>query len=89
MMKDELDHYYSLLLEQEREKYQSLYARYKGIEGIDKKLNEYEIKTASSEHLIKDQKDQIHTLQTMLDNANDKNRNLQDELNDQKLEFNK
>lgn len=44
MMKDELDHYYSLLLEQEREKYQSLYTRFRNIEGADRRLQEIELK---------------------------------------------
>lgn len=87
MMKEELDHYYSLLLEQEREKYQSLYSRYRNLENADRKLKEYELKYSNSEHLVKDQKTQIHNLQSMLDNANAKAENLHDELTDTKVKF--
>ena len=87
MMKDELDHYYNMLIDQEREKYQTLYSRYRTLQPYEQQCKEFEIKNANTEHLIREQKDQITNLQAMLDNSNSKCQNLQDELKDTSNDF--
>lgn len=72
IMKEELDQYYALLLEQEHEKYSTLQLRYKTLEPLEKQVKEFEVKLSNSERLAKEQRESIHNLQSLLEEANDK-----------------
>lgn len=79
-MKDEIEHYYSLLLEQEREKYSLLHQKYLHLEAADKQSKEYALKYSNAERLIQEQRESIHNLQSLLDESHSKSNHLEHQL---------
>ena len=50
-----MDHYYNLLIDQEREKYNTIYQRYKTLENVEKNYKEAELKLLNTERLAREQ----------------------------------
>lgn len=80
IMKDEIEHYYSLLLEQEREKYSLLHQKYLSLESADKHSKELSLRCSNAERLIQEQRESIHNLQALLDESHNKSNLLERQL---------
>lgn len=86
VIKEELDHYYNMLIQQERDKYDSIYQRYKALEVVEKKCKEADLKYSNAERAIKEQKESIENLQKLLDDANSKNKFISQQLEEKEAQ---
>jgi chromosome segregation ATPase len=82
MMKDELDHYYNLLLDHEKHKYTMLLERTNKLEGVQQQLKETEAETEIFEGKCNEQRETISNLQSDLDKNQETNKRLEKELDD-------
>lgn len=89
MIKDELDHYYILLLEQEKHKYSTLLEKTNKLERVEQKWKEAESENTKLERNFNEQRETMHNLQTLFEKSRENNARLEEELNDKssQLEF--
>lgn len=69
IMKDELDHYYNLLLDQEKEKYRTLQERTRNLENVEREIKEVENKKTGLERINNEQRETMYNLQSMLEES--------------------
>lgn len=76
LMKEEMDHYYVILLDQEKEKYQTLLSRYNKLETAENELKTLKSQFDDQKQRNNDQRNTMHDLQRMLEESRKKNEQL-------------
>jgi septal ring factor EnvC (AmiA/AmiB activator) len=82
MMKDELEHYYTLLVEQEKCKYHNLLQKFNQLEPLEKQVKDLEAKNHTLERRLNEQREATHNFQNMLEDSKNTARMLEDKLED-------
>lgn len=82
MIKDELDNYYILLLEQEKHKYATLLEKTNKLERAEQKLKEVEYENTKLERNFNEQRETMYNLQTLFEQSRETNKRLEEELSD-------
>ena len=87
LMKDELDHYYNLLLEQEKEKYLQLQDRVRQLEKVERQVKDMEVKHSNQERRYNEQREALHTLQSMLEESRRNSKEFEEKFDDKTAEL--
>lgn len=87
VLKDELDHYYKLLIEQERNRYNNLLQKNTQLEGADRRFQDLEIKYSNLEKRHSEQRETMYSLQNMLEDSKATSKALEDKLEDKSSEL--
>lgn len=69
VMKGELEHYYDILVQKEKEKHTNLLQRFGQLEGVQRQFNELEVKYMNIEKRHTEQRETMYSLQNMLEDS--------------------
>ena len=87
LMKEEMDHYYVILLDQEKEKYQNLLSRHRKLESTENEFKELKAQYDLLKEKNNDQRNTMHDLQRMLEDSRKENQHLEQNLDNKTREL--
>lgn len=82
LMKNELEHYFNLLVEQEKCKYHTLLQKFNQLEPLEKQVKELEVKNQTLERRLTEQRESTYNFQNMLEDSKNTAKMLEDKLED-------